>query len=97
MGGAESQPVANGNPAVDPGFYCGAGDPLQSVLAVPLKNDRGLVAMLALYRAHKDSFTRIEFQLMSSIQPNIATALQNAFAFPVRRKPRRIWISSPAC
>ena len=75
------QPVANGNPAVDPGFYCEAADPLQSVLAVPLKNNHGLVAILALYRAHKDAFTRIEFQLMSSIQPNIATALQNAFAY----------------
>jgi diguanylate cyclase (GGDEF)-like protein len=75
------QPVVNGNPAVDPGFYCGTGDPLQSVLSVPLKNSNGLVAVLALYRTNKDAFTRIEFQLVSSIQTNIATALQNAFAF----------------
>lgn len=79
--GQNLQPVVNGNPAVDPGFYCGTGDPLQSVLAIPLKNDGGLVAVLALYRTHKDSFTRVEFQLASSIQSNIATALQNAFAF----------------
>lgn len=73
------QPVVNGNPAVDPGFH--SADPLQSVLAVPLKGSEKLVAVLALYRAGKDSFTRAEFQLVSAVQANITLALQNAFAY----------------
>ena len=71
------QPVVNGNPAVDPGFHC----TFQSVLAFPLKGSEKLVAVLALYRAGKDSFTRAEFQLVSAVQANIALALQNAFAY----------------
>jgi diguanylate cyclase (GGDEF)-like protein/putative nucleotidyltransferase with HDIG domain len=79
--GQNLQPVVNGNPAVDPGFRCDSGEPLQSVLAVPLRSGERLVAVLALYRIDKDSFARAEFQLVSAVQANIASALQNAFAY----------------
>ena len=77
--GRNLQPVVNGDPAVDPGFCCSSTERLQSVLAVPLAGDRGLVAVLALYRLQKDSFTRAEFHLISAVQANIAAALQSAF------------------
>lgn len=74
------QPVVNGNPAVDPGFRCDLREPLESVLAMPLNGAQGLVGVLALYRAKKDSFTRAELQLLSAAEPNITAALQNALA-----------------
>jgi diguanylate cyclase (GGDEF)-like protein/putative nucleotidyltransferase with HDIG domain len=79
--GQNLQPVVNGNPAVDPGFCCDSSEPLRSVLAIPLRSGERLVAILALYRADKDSFARVEFQLVSAVQANIAAALQNAFAY----------------
>lgn len=75
------QPVVNGNPAVDPGFVSSAAEPLQSVLALPLTCSQGLVAVLALYRVKKDSFTRAELALLTAVQGNIATAIKNAFAY----------------
>jgi len=53
---------------------------LRSVLAIPLSGAQGLVAVLGLYRAKKDSFTRGELQLALAVAPNIAAALQNAIA-----------------
>jgi diguanylate cyclase (GGDEF)-like protein/putative nucleotidyltransferase with HDIG domain len=78
--GQNLQSVVNGNPAVDPGFACDPAEPLQAVLALPLSGAQGLVAVLALYRSKKDSFTRGELQLVSAVAPNIAAALQNAMA-----------------
>jgi diguanylate cyclase (GGDEF)-like protein len=78
--GQNLQPVANGNPAVDPGFVCDPAEPLHSVLAVPLSGTQGLVAVMALYRRKKDSFTRDELQLALAVAPNIVAALQNAVA-----------------
>jgi len=74
------QPVVNGNPVVDPSFQCDDDEPLRSVLAMPLNSAQGLVGVLALYRAKKDSFTRAELQLLSAASLNIAGALQNAIA-----------------
>jgi diguanylate cyclase (GGDEF)-like protein/putative nucleotidyltransferase with HDIG domain len=74
------QPVVNGNPAVDPGFLCDPRAPLNAVLSVPLNGPQGLVGVLALYRTKKDSFSRADLQLVTVAAPNIATALQGAFA-----------------
>lgn len=76
--GQNLQPVSNGNPAVDPGFVCDPAEPLHSVLAIPLSGPQGLVAVLALYRRKKDSFTRDELQLALAVTPNIVAAVQNA-------------------
>jgi diguanylate cyclase (GGDEF)-like protein/putative nucleotidyltransferase with HDIG domain len=78
--GQNLKPIVNGNPAVDPGFYSGPGEPLQSVLSLPLIGNQGLVAVLALYRNKKDAFTRADLQLVSAVVPNITSALQNALA-----------------
>lgn len=79
--GQNLQPVVNGNPAVDPGFVTSVAEPLQSVLAVPLDAGQGLVAVLALYRSRKDSFTRADVQLLTAVQANIAIAIKNAFSY----------------
>jgi GAF domain-containing protein len=59
---------------------CDPAEPLHSVLAIPLSGAQSLVAVLALYRSKKDSFTRAELQLQSAVTPNIAGAFQNAIA-----------------
>jgi diguanylate cyclase (GGDEF)-like protein/putative nucleotidyltransferase with HDIG domain len=78
--GQNLKAVVNGNPAVDPGFVCDPGEPLNCVLATPLNSVHGLVGVLALYRGKKDSFTRDELQLTLAVAPNISAALQNAIA-----------------
>ena len=78
--GQNLQPVVNGNPTVDPGFYCDHAEALQSVLSLPLIGSQGLVAVLALYRSKKDAFSRADLQLVSAVVPNITSALQNALA-----------------
>ncbi|HVN21935.1 MAG TPA: HD domain-containing phosphohydrolase, partial [Dongiaceae bacterium] len=52
--------IVNGNPSVEPGYL---NDPrkystLRSALAVPLEEDGKVIAVLALYRARQDAFTR---------------------------------------
>lgn len=78
--GQNLQPMVNGNPAVDPGFYCDPGDPLHSVLSFPLSGNQGLIAVLSLYRAKKDAFKGTDLHLVSAVAPNIAAVLQNALA-----------------
>jgi diguanylate cyclase (GGDEF)-like protein/putative nucleotidyltransferase with HDIG domain len=78
--GQHLQPVANGNPTVDPGFQCDPEEPLISVLALPLSTSQGLVGVLGLYRSRKAPFSRRELELGLSVAPNIATSLQNALA-----------------
>lgn len=52
--------ILNGNPSVEPGYL---NDPtkystLRSALAVPIEGEAGVAAVVALYRAAQDSFTR---------------------------------------
>src|SRR5690349_1635219 len=54
------KPILNGNPSVEPGYL---NDPtkfsaLRSSLAVPLEGSSSVVAVLALYRAQADSFSK---------------------------------------
>src|SRR6202042_561492 len=63
------KPILNGNPSVEPGYL---NDPtkystLRSALAVPLEGVSGVVAVLALYRAQPDAFTRDHLRVLQVI------------------------------
>jgi diguanylate cyclase (GGDEF)-like protein/putative nucleotidyltransferase with HDIG domain len=75
------QPVVNGNPDVDPGFFCSPDRKLLSALAVPLEGSRGFIGVMTLYRRAKDAFTRDELRILTSVTPKIAAAMENALKY----------------
>jgi diguanylate cyclase (GGDEF)-like protein/putative nucleotidyltransferase with HDIG domain len=77
------KPILNGNPSVEPGYL---NDPakfstLGSVLAVPLEGVSGVVGVLALYRAERDSFTRDHLRILLAISSKIALSFENAMKY----------------
>ena len=75
-----SKAILNGNPSVEPGYL---NDPsrystLRSALAVPLEGTAGVVAVLALYRARQDAFSRDDLSVLQAMGPRLGLALENA-------------------
>jgi GAF domain-containing protein len=73
------KPILNGNPSVEPGYL---NDPtrystLRSALAVPLEGKTGLVAVLALYRAGQDAFTKGELQAVEAVGARLGLAIES--------------------
>jgi putative nucleotidyltransferase with HDIG domain len=75
-----SKPIVNGNPAVDPGYSNDETQhrPLRSALAVPLRGERGVVAVLALYRASQDAFAKDDLVVVESLVTRIGLAIERA-------------------
>ncbi len=76
--------ILNGNPSVEPGYL---NDPtkystLRSALAVPIESDAKVVAVLALYRAGQDAFTRDDLSLLEAAVLGLGPAIELA------RKPK---------
>jgi len=73
------QPIVNGNPSVEAGYYC-LGRPLLSALAVPLEVEGNVVASLTLYSVHANAFTqdhlRVLLQVGSKAAASIASSLE---------------------
>jgi putative nucleotidyltransferase with HDIG domain len=68
------KPIANGNPAVEPGYDSGR---LRSALSVPLESDDRLLGAMTLYRTAINSFSAEDLHLMVAAGPIFATALAN--------------------
>jgi diguanylate cyclase (GGDEF)-like protein len=75
------QPVVNGNPAVDPGFWCEGQSELNSVLSVPVDGEHELIGVLNLYRREKESFTRDDLRVLNAVTPQAALALANSIKY----------------
>ena len=63
------KPILNGNPSVEPGYL---NDPtkystLRSALAVPIEGASGVAAVLALYRAGQDAFSKDDLRVLETI------------------------------
>jgi putative methionine-R-sulfoxide reductase with GAF domain len=73
------KPILNGNPSVEPGYL---DDPtqysLRSALAVPLEGVAGVAAVLALYRAHQDAFTKEDLQVVETIAARLGAVIERA-------------------
>jgi putative nucleotidyltransferase with HDIG domain len=72
------KPILNGNPSVEPGYL---NDPaqysrLRSALAVPLETGAGVAAVLALYRARADAFTKDDLQIVEAIASRLASTIE---------------------
>jgi putative nucleotidyltransferase with HDIG domain len=77
-----SKAILNGNPSVEPGYL---NDPtkystLRSALALPLEGNSGVVAVLALYRANQDGFTKDDMNLLQTISTGLGLAIANTLA-----------------
>jgi putative nucleotidyltransferase with HDIG domain len=86
------KPIVNGNPSVEPGYL---NDPvnystLRSALAVPVSGTTGTIAVLAIYCANPDAFTREQLQILEALSSNIGPAIENANkALPKRNSAAR--------
>jgi GAF domain-containing protein len=72
------KPILNGNPSVEPGYL---NDPmkystLRSALAVPIEGASGVAAVLALYRAGQDAFTKDDLRVLETISSHLEPVIQ---------------------
>ena len=77
-----SKPILNGNPSVEPGYF---NDPtkyssLRSALAVPLEGSTTVVAVLALYRASAEGFTKDDLRILQAIGSKLGFTVEEAVA-----------------
>src|ERR1700733_540485 len=77
------KPIVNGNPSVEPGYL---NDPakfstLRSALALPLEGVSGVIGVLALYRAERDSFTSGHVRILLAGSGKMALAIENALKY----------------
>jgi len=72
--------IMNGNPSVEPGYLNDPGkySTLRSALAVPLEGKSGVVAVLALYRADADAFTRDELSVVLELGAGVGVLVEEA-------------------
>jgi GAF domain-containing protein len=74
------KPILNGNPSVEPGYL---NDPtkystLRSALALPLEGSTGVAAVLALYRAHQDAFTKDDLRVLEAFGAQLGSVIESA-------------------
>jgi putative nucleotidyltransferase with HDIG domain len=69
--------IVNGNPSVEPGYASeSAQSPLHSALAAPVEGPAGIAAVLALYRADQDAFTKDDLQVVEALCREIGGAFE---------------------
>ena len=75
------QPIVNGNPTVEPGYY-GLGRPLLSAISVPLESSGDVTGLITLYSATANAFTQDHLKVLQQIGPkaglSISIAMQKA-------------------
>jgi GAF domain-containing protein len=72
------KPILNGNPSVEPGYLNNPTEysTLRSALAVPLEGSAEVAAVLALYRARQDAFSKEDLQVVETIVAPLGTAIE---------------------
>jgi putative nucleotidyltransferase with HDIG domain len=74
------KPILNGNPSVEPGYLNNPTQysTLRSALAVPLEGSAGVAAVLALYRARPDAFTKDDLQVLETIASRLGPIIEQS-------------------
>ncbi|MFZ0137119.1 MAG: HD domain-containing phosphohydrolase [Candidatus Sulfotelmatobacter sp.] len=74
------KPILNGNPSVEPGYLNNPTQysTLRSALAVPLEGSADVAAVLALYRARADAFTRDDLQVLETIASSLGVLIEQS-------------------
>jgi putative nucleotidyltransferase with HDIG domain len=75
-----AKPILNGNPSVEPGYLNNPDkySTLRAALAVPLEGTASVVAVLAIYRAHADSFSRDELNVLQAMGSKLRLVIEEA-------------------
>src|SRR5580700_3459051 len=74
------KPILNGNPSVEPGYLNNPTQysTLRSALAVSLEGSADVVAVLALYRARADAFSRDDLQVLETVTSGVGLIIEQA-------------------
>lgn len=77
------KPILNGNPSVEPGYI---DDPsrfttLRSAVSVPLEGLSEVVAVLTLYHAEQNAFTKDHLRILLAISSKIGLCIENALKY----------------
>jgi putative nucleotidyltransferase with HDIG domain len=74
------KPILNGNPLVEPGYLNNPTrySTLRSALAVPLEGSGGVTAVLALYRADQDAFSKDDMEVVEAIVFRLGVAIEQS-------------------
>ena len=77
---ANSKPVINGNPVMEPGLLSAANlsTVLRGALAVPLVGVNGTIGVITLYRTEADSFSRDHLRILQAVAGKLAFTVENA-------------------
>ncbi len=77
------KPILNGNPSVEPSQSEDAAkfSSLQSALAVPLEGLSDVVAVLTLYHADQNAFTKDHLRILLAISSKIGLCIENALKY----------------
>jgi diguanylate cyclase (GGDEF)-like protein/putative nucleotidyltransferase with HDIG domain len=77
------KPIINGNPQMESGYVQERDKytTLRSALAVPLEGINGVVGVLAMYRADRDSFTADHLRILLGVSSKIALSVENALKY----------------
>jgi diguanylate cyclase (GGDEF)-like protein/putative nucleotidyltransferase with HDIG domain len=77
------KPIINGNPQMEAGYVQDRDKytTLRSALAVPLEGLNGVVGVLAMYRADRDSFTADHLRILLGVSSKIALSVENALKY----------------
>jgi diguanylate cyclase (GGDEF)-like protein/putative nucleotidyltransferase with HDIG domain len=80
---ANCKPIVNGNPQVEAGYVVDPGKhaTLQSALVVPLEGLNGVVGVLAMYHANRDSFTPDHLRILLAVASKVALSVENALKY----------------
>jgi diguanylate cyclase (GGDEF)-like protein/putative nucleotidyltransferase with HDIG domain len=78
-----SKPILNGNPTVEPGYI---NDPskfsaLRSAVSIPLEGLSGVVAVLTLYHAEQNAFTKDHLRILLAISSKMGLCIENALKY----------------
>jgi diguanylate cyclase (GGDEF)-like protein/putative nucleotidyltransferase with HDIG domain len=79
----KKKPIINGNPSVEPGYLNDRGkfSTLRSALSVPLEGVSGVIAVVSLYHADKDAFTKDHLRILLAISSKVALSIENALKY----------------
>jgi diguanylate cyclase (GGDEF)-like protein/putative nucleotidyltransferase with HDIG domain len=81
------KPILNGNPSVEPGYLHDSSkfSTLRAALGVPLETATGVIGVVALYSAEKDTFSRDHLRVLLAINSKVSLAIENALRYQQAR------------
>ena len=77
------KPILNGNPSVESGYLNDSSkySTLHSALAVPLEGSAGVIGVLTLYHAERDTFERDHLRILQAVSSKLALSIENSLKY----------------